>query len=236
LKADTTHKQREQAPGVARLPGIEVVPTGRRPATGQLDAVAVKVLHEEVHHVPGAATVSATLVRLGGQVLTAVDCVEIRFLPLFMARRSGLMLLMLAGCFMGGGAFLASPACVIAGAPASRPKQWRAPALISMRMALVHAESRRAALARGRAFMALGLLHGLVAAADADAETDGEEGVPVADEVTDRVFLDVKFQGVSAATIKGSRESNLDAQAAGEGRIVIGLFGDAAPKTVAMFK
>lgn len=117
-----------------------------------------------------------------------------------------------------------------------RPKQWRAPALICMRMKIVKAESRRAALARGRAFMSLGLLHGLVAAADAGAETDGEEGVPVADEVTDRVFLDVKFQGVNAATIKGSRESNLDAQAAGEGRIVIGLFGDAAPKTVAVFK
>jgi hypothetical protein len=103
-------------------------------------------------------------------------------------------------------------------------------------MAACDSESRRAALERGRAFMALGLLHGLVSAADADAGTDGEEGVPVADEVTDRVFLDVKFQGVNAATNKGSRESNLDAQAAGEGRIVIGLFGDAAPKTVAVFK
>lgn len=153
-----------------------------------------------------------------------------------MARRSCLLLLILAGCFMGGGAFLASPAGGIAGTPASRPKQWRAPSLIAMRMAVVDAESRRAVIARGRAFMALGLLHGLVAAANAEAETDGEEGVPVADEVTDRVFLDVKFQGVNAATIKGSRESNLDAQAAGEGRIVIGLFGDAAPKTVAVFK
>ena len=67
MKADTTHKQREQAPGVARLPGIEVVPTGRRPATGQLDAVAVKVLHEELHHVPSAATVSTTLLRKGAR-------------------------------------------------------------------------------------------------------------------------------------------------------------------------
>ena len=140
-----------------------------------------------------------------------------------------MMLLMIAGCFMGGGE-------CYCGEIVLRPKQWRAPALICMRLTLEHAESRRAALARGRAFMALGLLHGLVAAADADSETDGEEGVPVADEVTDRVFLDVKFQGVNAATIKGSRESNLDAQAAGEGRIVIGLFGDAAPKTVAVFK
>jgi hypothetical protein len=147
-----------------------------------------------------------------------------------------LQLLMIEGSRMGGEAFLASPACGTAGAPSSRQKQWRAPALIAMRMAACDSESRRAALERGRAFMALGLLHGLVSAADADAGTDGEEGVPVADEVTDRVFLDVKFQGVNAATNKGSRESNLDAQAAGEGRIVIGLFGDAAPKTVAVFK
>ena len=66
-KASPHSNKSQQAPGVARLPGIEIVPTGRRPATGQLDAVAVKVLHEELHHVPSAATVSTTLLRKGAR-------------------------------------------------------------------------------------------------------------------------------------------------------------------------
>ena len=95
---------------------------------------------------------------------------------------------------------------------------------------------RRAALAH--AVLALGLLCGYAPRAGAsEAEADGGgSDVPAADEVTDRVFLDVKFQGVNAATDKKKRNSNLDAQTAGEGRIVIGLYGDAAPKTVAVFK
>jgi hypothetical protein len=51
--------------------------------------------------------------------------------------------------------------------------------------------------------------------------------------ITDKVFLDLRFQAV-----KQSRESNeqVDDQAPIDGRIVIGLFGNDAPETVALFK
>lgn len=54
--------------------------------------------------------------------------------------------------------------------------------------------------------------------------------VAPASKVTDRIFLDIKFQGVNAASA-GNRASNLDAQAALDGRVVIGLFGEDAPET-----
>ena len=64
------------------------------------------------------------------------------------------------------------------------------------------------------------------------------EPIAAASEVTDRVFMDIKIQGVNAASDGGgqNRGSNIDSQAAAEGRIVIGLFGKAAPETSSMFK
>jgi len=155
-----------------------------------------------------------------------------------------LLCLLAAGCFLCADAFLAAPA---ASTSWLRPR--RAHGGYGVRMEALGVGlgapaveralplPRRAALAHARAVLALELLRGCATqAVAAEAEADDGDSVPVADEVTDRVFLDVKFQGVNAATDKKKRDSNLDAQAAGEGRIVIGLYGDAAPKTVAVFK
>ena len=65
----------------------------------------------------------------------------------------------------------------------------------------------------------------------AASETASESSLaPV---VTDRVYLDLRFQAV-----KQSRQSNeqVDDQAPIDGRIVIGLYGNDAPETAAFFK
>jgi len=87
-------------------------------------------------------------------------------------------------------------------------------------------------LAAGRREMLGALLCG--AAFWASPGSSSAKGEPA---ITDKVYMDVSIQGVNAAS-KGSeeRESNISKQAAGSGRIVIGLYGEDAPETVAMFK
>ena len=62
-----------------------------------------------------------------------------------------------------------------------------------------------------------------------------EEPVATAAEVTDRIFMDIKIQGVNVAS-DNKRGSNIGDQIAAEGRVVIGLYGKAAPVTANFFK
>ena len=108
---------------------------------------------------------------------------------------------------------------------------------------------RREALARAHAILACGFLQSSVCAVATTDEEEAEDddvspaagaarasvAAPAAT-ITDKVFLDVKFQGVNPAADKSGRDSNLDAQAAGEGRIVIGLYGKDSPEAAALFR
>ena len=100
-------------------------------------------------------------------------------------------------------------------------------------------QSRRHAL--GMTFT-LGLIQGLLApgfhpafADEEDAEEEEEEEVAAAAEITDRLFIDLKVAGVNSASAS-NRGSNLERQAADEGRLVIGLYGKEAPEATQMFK
>lgn len=107
------------------------------------------------------------------------------------------------------------------------------------------AEPRRKVLG---AVLALGILQGPLArvqganaADDTEEEEDteneaGVRAVSAAADITDKVYMDIKIVGVNSAAADSKRETNLDAQAAATGRIVIGLYGKDAPETAKMFK
>ena len=81
---------------------------------------------------------------------------------------------------------------------------------------------------------------GLAAEEDTEAQDEvstqtSARPVDTAAEVTDRVFMDIKIQGVNTAS-ENKRGSKIEDQAAAEGRIVIGLYGKDAPETASLFR
>ena len=81
---------------------------------------------------------------------------------------------------------------------------------------------------------------GLAAEEDTEAQDEvstqtSARPVDTAAEVTDRVFMDIKIQGVNTAS-ENKRGSKIEDQAAAEGRIVIGLYGKDAPETTSLFR